>query len=173
MVDVFLERDWDQPLTFENLQGIFAEGDGCFGRHRVEWVESLLLSNHKTLLCHFRSPDAESVRIGLRQIKVNTGRLWTGTEHCAPGLEDSRSANVMVTRRFEEPVQLEDIQAIEDAGAGCLQAHRVEFERTFFAADRRFMVCLYRAPDAESVRIAQRDALMPIEAVWSFERFTR
>ncbi|KPJ80351.1 MAG: hypothetical protein AMJ58_08895 [Gammaproteobacteria bacterium SG8_30] len=64
-----------------------------------------------------------------------------------------------------------DIQAIEDAGAGCLENHRVRFVRTYFSADRRRMMCLYRAPDAESVRIAQREAGMPVERVWSFRQF--
>ena len=32
-------------------------------------------------------------------------------------------------------------------------------------------MCLYRAPDAESVRIAQREAGMPVERVWSFRQF--
>lgn len=173
MVDVFLERDFVKPLTLEDLQAMIEDGDGCFGRHRVQWIESLLSADCRTLLCHFRGPDAESVRIGLRQIDADVRRLWSGTEHLAPGLDGSRSANVVVTRRFAEPVQLTDIQAIEDAGAGCLQTHRVEFERTFFSADRRRMVCLYRAPDAESVRMAQREAGMPLESVWAFDRFSR
>jgi hypothetical protein len=46
----------------------------------------------------------------------------------------------------------------------------VKFARTFFSADRRRMVCLYQAPDAESVRLAQREAAMPLDAVWAFER---
>jgi hypothetical protein len=29
--------------------------------------------------------------------------------------------------------------------------------RSFFAADRKRMLCLYHAPDAESVRLVQRD----------------
>ena len=112
------------------------------------------------------------MRIALRKIETDTSCLWRGSEYFAPGAEDTRSANVIVTRRFDEPVLLEDIQAIEDAGAGCLQTHRVSFERTFFSADRRRMVCLYHAPDAESVRIAQREADMPVDAVWAFRRFT-
>jgi len=30
------------------------------------------------------------------------------------------------------------------------------------------MICLYHAPDAESVRLAQRQAGMPLERVWAF-----
>jgi hypothetical protein len=62
-----------------------------------------------------------------------------------------------------------DIQAIEAAGAWCLEAHRVTFVRTLFATDRRRMLCLYHAPDAESVRLAQRQANMPMETVRQIE----
>jgi len=31
------------------------------------------------------------------------------------------------------------------------------------------MICMYHAPDAESVRLAQRQAGMPIDDVWAFE----
>ena len=172
MTDMFLERSFDPPLTLADLEKMVADGQGCFGLHRVDWVESLWSADSRKLVCHFRGPDAESVRIALRSIDADTTRLWRGSEHVAPGIKDTRSANVIVTRGFPEPVTLEDIQAIEDAGIGCLQTHRVRFERTFFSADRKRMVCLYSAPDAESVRMAQREAGMPLESVWTFRQFT-
>jgi hypothetical protein len=67
-------------------------------------------------------------------------------------------------------VDIETIQALEDAGQGCLDLHRVRFVRTYFSRDRKRMICLYEAPDAESVRIAQREAQMPVDRVWSFRR---
>jgi hypothetical protein len=172
MTEMFLERSFDPPLTAERLQEMVADGLGCFGLHRVDWVESLWSADSSRLVCHFRGPDAESIRIALRSIDADTTGLWRGSEHLAPGVEGTRSANVIVTRSFTEPVTLDEIQAIEDAGIGCLQAHRVRFERTFFSVDRRRMVCLYRAPDAESVRMAQREAGMPLNSVWAFRRFS-
>jgi hypothetical protein len=67
-------------------------------------------------------------------------------------------------------VTLEEIQAMEDAKQWCLDTHRVKFARTFFAHDRKRMLCLYAAPDAEAVRAAQREAGMPVDRVWGFER---
>jgi hypothetical protein len=32
------------------------------------------------------------------------------------------------------------------------------------------MLCQYRAPDVESVRLAQREAGLPVDALWAFER---
>ena len=74
---------------------------------------------------------------------------------------------VVVERSFAEPVALEDIQAIEDRGAWCLEAPGVRFVRTYLSRDRRRMVCLYEAADAESVRLAQQKAGMPFETAWS------
>ena len=74
---------------------------------------------------------------------------------------------VIVERSFEEPVDFETIQAIEDKGAWCMQQHEVRFLRTYFSADRRRMICLYEAPDAESVRTAQRQIGMPLDRAWT------
>ena len=76
-------------------------------------------------------------------------------------------STVVVERGFAEPVAFEDVQAIEDRGAGCLEAHGVRFVRSFFSRDRRRMVCLYDAPDAESVRLVQREAGLPFERAWA------
>jgi hypothetical protein len=43
----------------------------------------------------------------------------------------------------------------------------VRFVRTYFATDRRRMICLYVAPDAESVRLAQVQAGLPHAGVWA------
>ena len=94
-----------------------------------------------------------------------------GTVHDAPGPDAPpvAQANVLVERSWDQPVTMAEIQAIEDAGSWCLETHRVKFVRTFFATDRTRMVCLYQAPDAESVRLAQRQAMMPVDSVWAFQ----
>jgi hypothetical protein len=74
---------------------------------------------------------------------------------------------VVVERSFPEPVAFEDLQAMEDRGAGCLEAHGVSFLRTYLSRDRRRMVCLYEAPDAEAVRIAQGKAGLPFDRAWA------
>jgi hypothetical protein len=76
-------------------------------------------------------------------------------------------STVVVERAFGQPVAFEDIQAIEERGAWCLEAHGVRFLRTYFSRDRRRMICLYEAPDAESVRLAEEKAGVPFAAAWS------
>lgn len=164
---LFVARDYDPALTLDDVMASAASAGGCFGLYRIEWLESLLSLSGTRMLCHFTAPDAESLRMALTITDGVTPDVWPGTVH--QRLEDCR-ANVAVERRFSQPVELQEIQALEDAGQGCLDRHGLVFERTFFAADRRRMVCLYRAPDAESVRIAQREARMPVHAVWACQR---
>ncbi len=173
MTDILVERHWDSPLTPAAMQAMFAEAGGCLAAHRCSWRGSLLSADGHELVCHFSAPDAESVRMALREAGSPRGSVWPGTIHDAPGCTsaDLTQANVLVSRRFEQPADFDEIQALEDAGAGCLDSHRVRFVRTYFSADRRRMICLYEAPDAESVRIAQRETGMPVEQVWAFRRF--
>jgi hypothetical protein len=173
MTEIFVERHWQTPLSATDMQALLETAGGCLAAHRCDWRGSLLSADGHELLCRFSAPDAESVRMALHEAGSPRGSVWAGTVHDAPRLTagDLAQANVLVTRRFADPAVFADIQALEEAAAGCLDAHRVQFARTYFSADRRRMICLYRAPDAESVRHAQREAGMPVERVWAFRWF--
>lgn len=172
MIDVILERGFERPLASLLVRSLTEAAQPCFDLYRIQWQESLLARDGRRLVCHFQAPDVESARIGLRQAGADIGSLWGGSVHDAPGLKPSElaAANVMVERRFAAAVSFEAIQALEDAGAACLQNHQVRFVRTLFSLDRQCMFCLYRAPDAESVRLAQQQAGMPVSRIWAFQR---
>lgn len=74
---------------------------------------------------------------------------------------------VLVERSFPEPVDFGDVQALEHRSASCLQAHDVRFLRSYFSRERRRMICLYEAPDAEAVRLVQEKARLPFDRVWT------
>ena len=74
---------------------------------------------------------------------------------------------VVVERALEEPREFSCLQALEAGARGCLQTHRVRPLRAIIARDRRNMICLYDAPDAESVRETQRVAGLPFSHVWA------
>lgn len=164
---LFLERAFNPPLSIADVQAGAQASSWCLNLYKVNWRGSYLAAGGRSLVCWLVAPDAESARLALRRSGADTRRLWTGTVHEAP---QPAEPNVLVERSFEAPVQLEQIQALEDAAAWCLQSHRVKFARTFFSTDRKRMLCLYEAPDAESVRLAQREAAMPLDAVWAFDR---
>ncbi len=73
---------------------------------------------------------------------------------------------VIVERVFPEPVTQDEIQAGEDRAAGCHEDYQVRFLKTYVARDRKRVVCVYEAPDAESVRTVQETADLPYEKLW-------
>jgi hypothetical protein len=165
--NMFLERTFDPPLGATEARSGFQRSAWCLEMYRVNWQASFLALSGASMVCWFAAPDAESVRAALNKGGIDARRLWIGTVHEAPV---PATPSVLVARSFPSAVKIEDVQAIEDASNGCLQAHRVKFARTFFSSDRTRMLCLYEAPDAESVRLAQREAAMPMETVWAFHR---
>jgi hypothetical protein len=166
---VVMERGFNPPIDQQAFRDMLADRDDCVRIHRVHWQESLLAVDGSALTCCFVAPDAESVRMLSRGDASSRKTVWAGVVHAAG---QSGRANVVVERRFEEPVALESVQALEDAADWCLRQHKVTFLRTYFSADRRNMLCLYQAPDAESVRVAQQQANMPFDRVWACQNYT-
>lgn len=169
MNHIILERQFEPGLSPQDFIELARASADCLPLYRVEWRESLLSADGSRLLCRFEAPDAESVRQVTRDPRAVAKIAWTGTVHDT-GREEP--ASVVVTRHFDTPTTVEALQAIEDAAAWCLEQRQVTFLRTFFSSDRQRMLCLYRAPDAESVREAQREAGMPVERVWACHNYT-
>jgi len=82
-------------------------------------------------------------------------------------MKGERLELVLVERRFEQPVEFGDIKSLAVAGSQCFEAYDVRFLKTFFSRDGRRMLCLYEAPDAEAVRIAENQAKVPYECAWT------
>ena len=49
----------------------------------------------------------------------------------------------------------------------CLSLHRVYWQATWLSEDGSQLICRFRAPDAESVRIALRLSGIAFDAVWT------
>lgn len=169
MTPVILEREFTPALSPDDFVAMAMDSANCLPLYRVEWRESLLSDDGNRLLCRFEAPDTESVRMIARDARTRSRVAWVGTLHDT-GRTDV--ANVVVERSFDTATTVESLQAIEDAGAWCMELHKVTFLRTFFSADRKRMICLYQAPDAESVRLAQGRAGMPLDRVWACQPFT-
>jgi hypothetical protein len=166
---MFLTRTFDQPLSVADVCARVRTSEWCYAMHKVDWHGSFLSTNGRSMICWFTAADAESVRMALRKSGADTQFLWTGTVYEAP---EPPMPNVLVERSFEEPVTFAEVESAARAGAGCFQMHRVKYARTFFSVDRKRMLCLYQAPDTESVRIAQREAALPHDTVWAFHTIT-
>lgn len=162
--NVFLERTFDEPLTPQVVLDGGRESAWCFDLHRVRWHGSFLSHDGRTMVCRFSAPDLESARLALRDPDTDLSRLWSGTVYGGGG---TGIPNVVVERSFTAPVRFEDIAAIGQGKPWCFETHRVTHMRSYFSLDGKRMLCFYQAPDAEAVRIAQREAAMPVTGVWS------
>jgi len=173
MTEVLVERHASEPLTEWELAAMSEAGSGCLDLHRVEWHRTLLSADGRELICHFTGADLESIRMVLKAQGSLRAEIWPCTWRNAPGLthEELAQANVFASWRFDEPVELEELESIDASATVCLQNHRVRFLRTFISADRRRVICLCLAADAESVRLALRDAKRPVERIFPFRQF--
>ena len=182
MEHVIVEGRYPEPTT---PQAVMERGEGqrfCFDLYRSHPVTHYLALDGVNMCCVFRAPDAESVRRTLAKIGVlPPDRVWTASLEGRDGdmadlaraasLAAGSEALVLVERDFAEPVDFAAVQAMEDAGCWCLDQHHVSFLGTFFAKDRRRMICLYAAPDAESVRITNRRLRLSFERAWAARVF--
>ena len=74
---------------------------------------------------------------------------------------------LIVERAFEKPLGKAEHKAAEQRLGPCLEAHNVQWIRSYLSTDRCRMICEYEAPDAEAVRIANRSAGVSFDRVWN------
>ena len=75
---------------------------------------------------------------------------------------------IVVERTLQEPMDVAALAADGERTLACLQAHNVRFVQTYRSPDGKRVICVYEAPDAESVRIALRqDGALPFDRAWT------
>lgn len=76
-------------------------------------------------------------------------------------------ADVILERVFEPPLTEERHAEFSQRLLPCLDRNGVTWIRSHLSLDRTRLICLFRAPDAGSVRSALRQARLEHERVWS------
>ena len=172
---VIVERAFAEPEPFAAINARGDRGTWCYELYGIRFDGAYFAADGRRMICTYEAPDAESVRMAQRRVDLPVTRVWSATFRRAtrpPTTEtaDATGTDVIVERSFETPVDIDALQAREETGQWCLDLHDVRFRHTYLALDRQRMLCLYRAPDVESVRIAQRRIGMPVDRVWSAKR---
>jgi len=75
---------------------------------------------------------------------------------------------VVVERSFVEPIEFDGKPSAELAE--CMRRHRVRARYSLVSRDRRHVICVHDAPDADSVRATQDENRLPYDRLWSAER---
>jgi hypothetical protein len=86
------------------------------------------------------------------------------------GVDGDRMADVYVERSPRAPSMPPGGHPADMAATDCFRLHRVHWQETRLSADGARLICRFRAPDAESVRIALTQSGIPYDAVWIGDR---
>jgi len=165
---VVVVRRFDTPQTFEPLQAAEERVAWCLEQHQVRFLRSYLSFDGRSMLCLYEAPDAESVRITQAKAGLPVESAWSATArrfregHAAP---EGRST-VVVERAFDAAVTAEVVDAMFAGGTDCLDRHDALPIVSHVAKDGRRIVCVFDAPDAESVRVANRQIGVPVTRAW-------
>ena len=176
MERVIVERQFDTPITYDFYDQVRRAGQWCLDQYRVDYHATYLSADGRRTVCIFDAPDAEALRSVSRTLGVPEGSTWTAAFRIPDAVRTSHGGTaciarssfetVVVERRFDTPMSVADIEAIPERANWCLEAHRVRYLCSYVARHGRRMLCVYEAPDAESVRLAQTKRNMPYERVW-------
>lgn len=164
---VVVERSFEAPAEFAQLQAAEDRVAWCLEQHRVRFLRSYLSRDGRSMVCMYEAPDAESVRItqrkgGLPETRAFSASLLGGEVHEAePG-----RATIVVERDFPEPMSLEEVSAVMGQAGGCLATHRVKHLASYLSRDGQRLVCVFDAHDADSVRMAHRSLGGVVSRAW-------
>lgn len=168
MTLVLVERRFRQPVEFEEIQKLEDEGSWCLDAHKVRFIRTFFSRDRRRMLCLYEAPDAEAVRHAEDQARVPYDRAWTCMRlQGTGGIQKAAGEIIVVERAFASPVTAEFVtNALQHAG-WCLDAHHATYLESYLAGDGKRMVCVFGAPDAEAVRLANQQGKVPYTEVWT------
>ena len=77
MARVMVERKFDEPGSFDELQAQEDSFAWCAEQHRVKFVRSYFSKDRRRMICEYEAPDAEAVRTLQRTASLPFERIWT------------------------------------------------------------------------------------------------
>lgn len=166
---VLVERRFDEPVSFEEIQKVENENAWCLETHHVRFIKTFVSRDRRRMVCLYEAPDAESVRKTQDQARIPYERAWTcmHLQTANPKSGTSSSETVIVERAFPEPVTLEFVENTLKSGTSCLGLYGATHLESYLARDGMKMVCIFHAPDAEAVRQANKQGQVPFSTAWT------
>jgi len=157
---VVVERRFENPVRFEDIQGLEGAGAACLSTHGVRFLHTYLSRDCKRMLCVYEAPDAESVRMAESQAGVPFDAAWTcqRLRRDSPSIDAAAQEYVVVERAFPAAVTPDFASEAFQRSGWCFDMHRTAHLESYLANDGFRMICVFRAPDAESVRNANNQA---------------
>lgn len=166
LVDVFVQRRFVTVGPQDRERPDSARLQPCLDLHGISRERSYLARDGQRILCHFRAPDAESLRIAMRAAGIDYDALWTGAISHLPGAAD---LVLIVERTFERPLSNEQERACRASTARRLLERGAEPARVLISRSRKRLLWLCRAATPAAVRAAETELAGQGFEVWSCE----
>lgn len=77
MARVIVERRFEDPESFDDLQAQEDRFAWCLEQHRVKFIRSYFSNDRRRMVCEYEAPDAEAVREVQRTAAMPFERIWT------------------------------------------------------------------------------------------------
>lgn len=140
----------------------------CLEVRNAVWHYSLLSDDRRRIICVLDAPDAESVREAYRKGGWTSSRVWAGQVIKPEGVQPEKNAALLkVIEGTYPPLSEEDWNESKNKTLPCYLERGIEWIQSYISLDRTRLICELNAPDAESVREAQRQVGIPFDRVWS------
>jgi hypothetical protein len=166
---VVVERALAAATPFAELAQQEAAANWCLATHQVRPLASYVATHGLAAVCLYEAPDAEAVRLAQKQAKLPVSEVWSALPIRFADSEVARPdwSTVVITRQMPHSVTPDFFRETTHAGETCLQRYRVLPLVTYLAKNGLRTICVSEAPDAESVRVANRQMKMPLVDLWS------
>ena len=170
---VVVERSFSAPQVFAELQAVEDANVWCLDENGVKFVRTYFSLDRMRMACIYEAPDAEAARRAQRKAGLPFDRAWPVLgmyrELADLGVAPSTGEKQMVVceRTFDSPVSVEGVAAIVAENGWCLETNNVDVIDSYMRAGDTGTLCVYAAPDAESVRRASRAANLPFDRAWA------
>lgn len=76
MPHVIVERNFERPLTQEELNAVEARMAACLELYNVRWIRSYWSDDRRRMICEYQAPDIGSVHNVQREADAKFDRAW-------------------------------------------------------------------------------------------------
>ena len=80
MALILVEREFEEPVTFAEVQALEQASGDCFTLRSIEFLHSYFSADRTRMICVYEAADAESVREANRLAELPFSQVWSATK---------------------------------------------------------------------------------------------
>lgn len=138
----------------------------CLELHRVQWLRGYLATDGARMLCWYRAPDAESVRLVLRQQGTAGAVVWPAEASDAADAAPNEGGRdcIAVEFGFDTAPGRDDPESVQASVVAALEAAHHTVSRVFASRCGARLLLVVEGRDPESVaRCLRSTSITPID----------